>query len=126
MADSLEIMTAEILLSLKQLEQQNKTLMQEVATLREELRRRLTTTEEWLDTSKAAQALQGVGVRSISHLRELLYRGVLSVESGEIRNTGTARKPNWQFNIPKCAEAVSYFYSLSEGTRDELYPRRAA
>lgn len=126
MSDDLATLTAEILLSLKQLEAQNRNLMEELQAVKEELRSRLVDAGEgWLDTRPAAAALTSAGVRGVSHLRELLYRGVFSVGS-EIRNTGTDSKPNWQFNIPRCQSAIAYFYSLPVEQRLVQFPLRSA
>lgn len=127
MSKDLQTILAEVLLRQTQLEQQNRDLMTELQTIKSELRGKIVAAGEgWLDTRPAATALQNVGVRSVKQLRELLYRGVFSIESGEIRNTGSNKKPNWQFNIPKCQKAVNYFYSLPEYQRDVEFPRKVA
>lgn len=119
MDGDLTVILSEVLLRLAQLEAQNKELLKAV-------KQSTPSTDEWLDTAAAATALKPSGIRSLTHLRELLYRGVFSAENGEIRNTGTAAKATWQFHVPSCQKAIAYYYSLPEYQRNAQFKKRVA
>lgn len=123
----LSTLLSDILLRQERLEQQNRSLLEELQSIKTDLRAKLVQAGEgWLDTRPAAAALELSGIRGVRQLRELLYRGVFNQERGEIRNTGTEARPNWQYNIPRCKDAIAHFYALPEPQRDAQFPKRVA
>jgi hypothetical protein len=66
--------------------------------------------DQWEPGTIAWQKLKAVGVQSANHLKQLRLDGVITWERGEIRNVSRGDRPTWQYNIPKCQQAIqSYF-----------------
>lgn len=108
-------MVGELLLDQKLLLTKIDSLEQQIADMRNRLPESLDEAG-WLDTTPAATALASAGVRSIHHLRELVYAGVFT-EGEDIRDRGNGRRHHWQFNIPKCKVAISRYYQMTPEQR---------
>lgn len=61
----------------------------------------------WLVGSEAAIELRSCGVRSAGHLRRLRTEGVFV--KGEARNVSTGERPTWEYDVPKCREAIERY-----------------
>ncbi len=96
---------AELLLEVKQLKAAINHLLQSPSAL---------PTEQWAIGSEAWQHLKASGIRSPNHLKRLRQEGIFSELKGEIRNVSAGDRPTWEYNIPKCHEALKrYFDRLS-------------
>lgn len=96
---------AALLLEVKQLRAEIKSLLQQPTHA---------PVEQWAIGSEAWQHLKASGIRSVNHLKRLRQEGVFSEWKGEIRNVSAGDRPTWEYNIPKCRDALkSYFDRLS-------------
>jgi hypothetical protein len=96
-------MIAEILLTVQRLES-------EVQSLKSRLEGHPGIADGWLRSKKAAIALKSEGVLDDKHLRKLLRAGVFSASKNEIRNRSEGNRPTWEFNIPKCRDALRRYF----------------
>lgn len=92
-------MVAEILLSVKCLES-------EVRSLKAKLDGHPAIADGWMRTKEAAIALKSEGVLNDRHLRKLVKAKVFSASKNEIRNRSEGNRNTWEFNIPKCRDAL--------------------
>jgi hypothetical protein len=96
---------AELLLEVKQLRAEISQLRQQPTHA---------PIEQWAIGSEAWQHLRASGIRSPNHLKRLRQEGVFSELKGEIRNVSQGDRPTWEYNIPKCHDALKrYFDRLS-------------
>lgn len=118
-------LVAETYLQVQRLLDGNERLTAEIALLRLQIEGKLSKTEGWMASTKAASALQDEGVKSSKHLRRLRLDGAFSEDKGEIRNVSQGNRPTWEYNVPKCRKALQHYFStLSESQLSPSTNRR--
>lgn len=67
--------------------------------------------EDWQPVSVSAAKLN----RSPSRLKQLRKDGILTEAGGQIRNVSQGDRPTWEYNIPKCQQAIAQYFQQKGG-----------
>ena len=101
-------------------QQQLAEISYEIALLRKQLEEVVgpNSSEYWLATRSAVEALRSQGVTRTRELTDYITWGVLPINNEHVRDTSMGNgRCTYEFNIPKCAEKIAWWKGLTPDER---------